>query len=292
MWIQRLLFAMSEPLVLTRYADVARALRDPDLRCETPDGASHRQFRLDAMEAYSAARIAEWKTAAEAELDFVGPCADLVVDFAKPWALRLAAVVAPCPDVRRMDALAGDVFAAAAEPFDDGLKQRAAAATAEMASVFRNGLDIQAFVALSQTLPCFLGNAWLALLQHPGELARLRDDIALMPDAVEELLRYAGPSLAVLRRNSRGDVVVLRLGDANRDADEFPDPDQLDLSRAGLRHVAFGGGLHGCVGAALIRMASQVATESFVRRFGGVELVGFEECRGFGIRCTWALRVS
>lgn len=131
---------------------------------------------------------------------------------------------------------------------------------------------VQAFVALSQTLPRLLAGAWWKLLQHPALMHVLRIDDRLMPAAVEELLRLAGPSHAVFREASvdvsfgdctvrTGERVALMLATANRDPAHFPDPDRLDLARGTRAHVALGGGLHHCAGAALVRAAMAAATQ-------------------------------
>src|SRR5207244_3009019 len=106
----------------------------------------------------------------------------------------------------------------------------------------------------------------LALIRNPGEFARLRSDPHLLPGAIDELLRYTGIVRRVFRRAtsnvnlgsvkiSKGDLVVLMLASANRDPEQFPDPDRLDLARVATSHVALGTGRNSCVGAALIRMA-------------------------------------
>ncbi len=131
------------------------------------------------------------------------------------------------------------IFNAAAEPFDNALQDKAKQATVKLAQKFSTAFQIQAFVALSQTLPCFLANAWHALLQHPGEIDKVH-----LPTAIDELLRYAGPSRAILRYAKeevqidgasipKGSTVALMLAAANRDQEQFPEPDRLDLARKG-----------------------------------------------------------
>lgn len=118
------------------------------------------------------------------------------------------------------------------------------------------------------------------LLRHPGELARLRADLSLVPQAVEELMRFVplalGPVLAryaledievggVLVR--AGEPVVPSLGSANRDEDVFERADELDLTRRPGPHVGFGHGAHHCLGAPMARMELQVALETLLERF-------------------------
>jgi cytochrome P450 len=254
---------MTEPGVwcLSRYADVSAALRDRRLTPETPDGAVHKQFRESALSAFSATKIAEWRTRIE----------PIRFDGIAPWSLAVAFVVTGLPkdDAAELASMAYDVFASATEPFDDRLRTRSEASTTKLAARFRNAIDIQAFIALSQTLPCFLTNARRALTEFPEQVERLRDQ-SMVADAMEELLRYAGPSQAIFR-TAREDVKIagtklpagsramLALAAANRDPEQFASPNRLDFGRGAVRHLAFGGGLHACLGAQLIRMATAVA---------------------------------
>jgi cytochrome P450 len=203
--------------VLTRYADVCAALRDRRLSAASArtqggagifDEAAHSQFRELARAELSVTKIREWREVIDPlahrmflELNPDRPV-DLVREFAEPWALAVAVTVTGA-DVRsaeRLNRLAHEVFLAAAEPYDAVLEAGGARATMELAGELTRPLDVQAFVALAQTLPCFLANAWLTLLQHPQEAAQLRDQPDLLPDAIEELLRYATPSRAQFRR--------------------------------------------------------------------------------------------
>ena len=124
----------------------------------------------------------------------------------------------------------------------------------------------------------------LALLTHPGEKARLRQDPSLLPAAVEELLRFTNP---VNHANDRfttedvlvGDVVIPAgqwvlpaISSANRDPAQFPDPDRLDVGRDTSGHVAFGHGVHHCLGAPLARMEAEVALGALLARFPGISL--------------------
>jgi cytochrome P450 len=129
-----------------------------------------------------------------------------------------------------------------------------------------------------------IGNGTLALLRHPDELRRMRDDPSIARAGVEELLRYDGPvhgaSRAVLEDVElhgttlrRGDLVIAQLASANRDPERFPDPDHVDLGRPDNRHFAFGKGIHFCLGAPLARTEGQIAIPALLRRFPGLELV-------------------
>jgi cytochrome P450 len=123
-----------------------------------------------------------------------------------------------------------------------------------------------------------IGNAVLALLRHPDQLALLQAKPELLPKAIEEVLRYEGPSLLVIRsvaqpveiaggRLEEGELVYLLLGSANRDPARFPDPDCFDIARGDNRHVSFGAGIHFCLGAPLARLEAEVALGTLLRRF-------------------------
>jgi cytochrome P450 len=129
-----------------------------------------------------------------------------------------------------------------------------------------------------------IASGTLALLTHPGEKTRLRQDPSLLPAAVEELLRFTSP---VNHANDRfttedvpvGDVVIPAgewvlpaISSANRDPAQFPGPDRLDLGRDTSGHVAFGHGVHHCLGAPLARMEAEVALGALLARFPRISL--------------------
>jgi len=141
------------------------------------------------------------------------------------------------------------------------------------------------FFAGHETTVNLIGNGTLALLRHPSELQRLRADPTLIEGAVEEFLRYDSPVQRTSRvtledaqvnglQFKKGDQVNLLLGAANRDRQQFPDPDRLDLTRANARHhLSFASGIHYCVGAALARLETQIALGTLLRRAPGLRLV-------------------
>jgi len=144
-------------------------------------------------------------------------------------------------------------------------------------------------VAGNETTTNFLGNAVLALLRHPDQLQRLREDPALIERAVEELLRYDPPAQTTTRvaleeveiggrRIEPYQVVFAVLGAANHDPEVFPEPDRLDLTRHPNPHLAFGEGIHFCLGAPLARAESQIALRALLDRFPGIHLVEDEPC--------------
>jgi cytochrome P450 len=152
-------------------------------------------------------------------------------------------------------------------------------------------------VAGHETTVNLIGNGTLALLRHRDQLDRLRADPSLDRNAVEELLRFDSPVMITQRITldeyeiggttipARQQIIPL-LGAANRDPEAFPDPDRLDLGRDGAgRHLAFGGGHHFCLGAALARLEGQIAIGALVRRFPRIEQAG-EPTR----RATFTLR--
>jgi cytochrome P450 len=128
-----------------------------------------------------------------------------------------------------------------------------------------------------------IGNAILLFLTHPEELAKLKADPSLINSAVEEVLRYESP-VDITGRIAPRDMEVggcpmkqsqsmfLSLRGANRDPEAFPDPHRFDIARKDAPHVAFGGGLHLCIGSPLARMEAQVALSLFFARYPDVRL--------------------
>jgi hypothetical protein len=127
-----------------------------------------------------------------------------------------------------------------------------------------------------ETTTNLIGNGLLALARHPAERARLAASPALMPSAVEELLRFDSPVQAtsrMLREEmviegqsiAAGEEAVLLLGAANRDPAAFPEPDRLDVARRDNRHLAFGFGIHFCPGAGLARLEGELAVGTLLR---------------------------
>jgi cytochrome P450 len=139
-----------------------------------------------------------------------------------------------------------------------------------------------------ETTTNHIANAMLALLRFPGELAALRAEPALAPRAVEELLRYDGPSGAQVRvvkaeqelrgkTLKPGERIFLMLNAANRDPEAYDEPDRLDLRRKEVPHLTFGFGLHICLGFPLARMEGQVALPAVLGHWKRIELAQPEE---------------
>jgi cytochrome P450 len=141
------------------------------------------------------------------------------------------------------------------------------------------------YIAGHETTVNLIGNGTLALLRHRDQLERLRLDPALEANAIEELLRYDSPAQFTRRitrddveiggrRIEKGSVIFAALGAANHDPAKWGnDADRLDVARKGAHeHVSFGGGIHHCLGASLVRLEGQLALGSLIRRFPRIEL--------------------
>ena len=146
------------------------------------------------------------------------------------------------------------------------------------------------FNAGTETVGRLLGNAAVILAEHPDQRAELAADPSLLPNAVEELLRYEAPSPVNGRFTTRevtlhgvtipaGSKVLMITGSAGRDEREFPDPDRFDIHRSIRHHVSFGYGIHFCVGAALARLEGRVAIEETLKRFPTWDLIPDEVVR-------------
>lgn len=139
-------------------------------------------------------------------------------------------------------------------------------------------------VAGFKTTAYLIGNGIATLLQNPDELAKLKGDWALADSAVEEVLRYEGPmETAIMRWAARdaewqgqqirqGDMVFVALAAANRDSDRFDDPNRFDITRKPNPHIAFGSGIHFCLGAHLARLEARIALRTLFTTLPDLEL--------------------
>lgn len=138
------------------------------------------------------------------------------------------------------------------------------------------GMVILLLIAGNETTTNLLGNATLALAERPEAQRALRADLSLIPAFIEEALRYDPPVKSLMRRATRevtiagvtlpaGAIVLPLLASANRDPSHFPDPDRFDITREPRPHLAFGQGIHFCVGAPLTRLEARIAFTELLR---------------------------
>ncbi|MEU3056488.1 cytochrome P450 family protein [Streptomyces griseus] len=133
-----------------------------------------------------------------------------------------------------------------------------------------------------ETAISFIGTAMLSLLSEPDQLALLQKDLTLLPGAIEELLRFESPiNVATFRYAAEpveiggvtipaGDSVFVSIGALNRDPSKFSEPDRLEITRPATGHLAFGHGLHHCLGAPLARVEGAVAIGQLITRFPAI----------------------
>jgi cytochrome P450 len=140
------------------------------------------------------------------------------------------------------------------------------------------------FAAGHETTVNLVGNGFLSLLRHPDQWRMIRENPSLIPNAIEEILRFESPVQAVARTAAEPielsgvtlephAIVVSLVGAANRDPTVFENPDRFDISRKDLRPLSFGGGIHFCLGAQLARIEAAVVFETVLRRLPDLRLV-------------------
>ncbi len=163
-------------------------------------------------------------------------------------------------------------------------------------------------VAGHETTVNLIGNGMLALLQNPDQMAKLRGDPTLIKPAVEELLRFCAPLETATERYAREDVTISGvtiprgervfavLASANHDETYFPNPETLDITRENNKHLAFGQGVHYCMGAPLARLEGQIAINTLLRRLPDLRLAVSPESlhwrQGIALRGLEALPVT
>ncbi|GAA2404705.1 cytochrome P450 [Actinomadura vinacea] len=177
-----------------------------------------------------------------------------------------------------------------AEPGDDLLS--GLAANPEVTELELGNIGTLLLMAGHETTTGMLSLGVLALLAHPDQMAKLRDDPSLAEGAVEELMRYLsvphiGPNRVALEDVEvdgilihKGETVTLSLSSINRDPAQFPDPETLDITRSARGHLSLGHGIHQCLGNNLSRVEQRVAFTALLRRFPDIELaVPLEQVR-------------
>jgi cytochrome P450 len=203
------------------------------------------------------------------------------------WTTTLVVPTPDRPRERAQQAITGlhqlleDLVAAKrAQPDEDLLSALAAIPDGDRLS--ENELTSLAFLILwagYEATVHLIGNGVHALLTHPGQMANLRAEPGLISCAVDEMLRFTDPLPFSIRRFPledisiaehtipAGDTVLLCLAAAHRDPDRFRNPDQFDVARKDNAHLAFGHGIHHCLGSALARMEAEVAVSTLLHRF-------------------------
>jgi pimeloyl-[acyl-carrier protein] synthase len=200
-----------------------------------------------------------------------------VLEPSAPWAKKHEANRA-CSEM--LEYLRAQVAAARTAPRDDLLHQLIEAQEMHERLTEDELLAnlVLLFLAGHETTTNLIGNGLLALLRHPAQLARLREDPSQVETAIEELLRYDGPVTLLPRVVAQpieiaaqtlrpGELLHLVMGAAHRDPAVFADPGRLDVTRSPNPHLAFGAGLHYCVGAPLARIEAAVALRTLLRTF-------------------------
>jgi cytochrome P450 len=280
------------------------------------DGADHTRLRKLVSRAFTVRRVGELRPRVEAIaadlLDRLPARFDLMATYAYPLPITVICELVGVPEEDRpswrewsaqLFSFRPENFPAAIEHMADNVKELVAARRRDPADDLITGL-LQAqeadgdrltdtelitmvfvlVLAGHETTANLIGNATHALLTHPDQLRLLRDDPALWPTAVHELMRFTGPVLGTRIRFAKEDVelggvrieagqaVEALIVSANRDPRAYPDPDRLDVTRRpagghGEGHVGFGFGAHYCLGAALARQEGEIALRALFERF-------------------------
>jgi cytochrome P450 PksS len=336
--------------VLTRYEDVAAALKDPRFSNDsrgamagtgpspkwlprvfrslqtsmiTVDDPEHARLRNLVHQAFTPRRIQALSVRIEQIVDELLDAAgrkgqvDLIADFALPLPLIVISEMLGVPPEDRLKFhqwtgpfLEGSssgllqllsqmpngmrlmrffeklIQLRRADPQDD-LTTALVNAEAEGKRLSEDELISMLFLLLlagHETTVNLIANGSLALMEHPDQMARLHAEPGLIDTAVEELLRFGNPvehgNMRYLSEPvelygttlPRGSMVVLMLSSANRDESVFPDPDRLDLARSPNRHLAFGLGIHYCLGAPLARLEGKIALRALSQSYPGLRL--------------------
>ncbi|AEA25958.1 cytochrome P450 family protein [Pseudonocardia dioxanivorans] len=299
-----------------RMAEFANSLVEHMLNSDPPDHTRlrklvNRAFTVRAI-AQMRPRITEIATELADSMTAHGPEVDLLDEFAFPLPMTVICELLGVPQDRRdefrtwsntlLSAGEPEERSAAAQAMAQFLAELVAQKTAQpgedmlsaIVAASEDGdrlshievisMAFLLLVAGHETTVNLIGNGMLALLRRPDQLAALRADPSLVPNAVEEFLRFDGPvNLATMRHTSapveiggvtipEGELVLVSLIGANRDPGRFERPDELDVTRDTSGHVAFGYGIHHCLGAPLARLEGEIAFRTLLDRFPDIEL--------------------
>lgn len=264
------------------------------------DGPDHLRLRRLAAPAFTARRAQDFRPRVEPIVEklLADPPADLVQDFARPLPIHVICELVGIPDADRPDWLEWGAIVASfdAPRLGEAIPGIVESARTVLAARPDTGLladlldaedhltDTELvtlvwhLVLAGQTPANLIANAVAELWTRPDVLDRLRADPALLPGAVDELMRWCGPQLLTVPRYAVSDVdlygTVVRAGEpvtvaiaaVNRDPAAFPDPDQFDITRNAATHLGFGHGPHFCLGAAHARVQTEVALSALLRR--------------------------
>jgi cytochrome P450 len=230
----------------------------------------------------------------------------------RKWSDDIVGAIAGKVDPRQSQAEFGEYFSAIveqrrSEPRDDviskllGANNKGESLTTEEVLSFCLSL----LVAGNETTTGLIGNLFFELARRPDDWRRLREDPSLVASAVEESLRYDAPNQGLFRHTTRevelhgvkipaGKKVLLLFGAADRDPSHFPDPDVFDIARSPNRHLAFGAGIHHCLGANIGRLEANIALETALSRIAELRLLDTEPpyVPIFFIRCPEHFRVE
>lgn len=304
------------PAVPDRCAPYLRTMQEVE-------GPEHVRLRRLVAPAFTARRAADFRPRIERMVETLlddlfrqgGGQVELLAGFARPLPMEVICELVGIPEADRprwheygavvaagmgaafaeavpgiIDGAEAAVAARRAEPRDDVLSElvRVQAADGDRLSDTELVTLVWQLVLAGQVPTNLITNAVQALLTHPDQLTALRADPALMPGAVEELMRWCGPQLLAIPRRTveevefagaripAGELVTVAIVATNRDPRVFADPDTLDVRRGAgpAGHLGFAHGPHFCLGAALARVQTQVALTGLLRRSPGLRLAG------------------
>jgi cytochrome P450 len=309
------------------HGDMPEALAFIDRHMLNKDGAEHRRLRKLVTKAFTPRMVEQLRPRieeiTEELIDAVEPRGemDLIDDFAFPLPITVIAELLGIPvadrdsfrrwsnaimtpalipeDVEQFKVMIGEFVAYLRELFERRRSTPGGDLVSALLQIDEGGdtlseEELSSMVSLliiagHETTVGLIGNAVLALLQHPEHRAELEREPARISHAIEELLRFDGPVERTLSRWAatdvelggqtirRGEGVIVILGSADRDTSRFPDPDTLDFGREDVKHIAFGRGSHYCLGAPLARLEAEVALTTLLRRLPCLRLAMPEE---------------